>query len=471
MFNSSVLDVAVGLIFVYLLLGLMCTTVNEWFAQLFKTRAATLREGIRRLLHAPPDGTYMIRPMDINVAALTKRLSKSDDKLTQAVGPLDPAFESSLEQFQAALAANPDAQPPAGLTAALAEKLSAALSQPGLNQKIDGGKVTPETRDETAKQPKGNDLLRVNRALLSEAYPDEITSLSDSFYSHPLIKSLARPGQHPSYVPSRTFALTLLDILAKGQAATGPAEQKIGQIKASINNLPDSDVKKSLQALIMNGTDSVDQLEQKLEGWFNDSMDRVSGWYKSRVQVWTVVIATIVTILVNADTIQIAQKLMINPALRDKIAGEAKAASGPNAASTTSTLTAQQKADLSSLTGWSSEFRVFHHLDACADQSLRGAGLSEADCRAETSEQAKANANPKFVAAWDSDAFPGMRLFQGIAFPWLWAVVPDHIAGWILTAIAASLGAPFWFDTLNKFMNVRAAGTSPNEKGNDKSKS
>jgi hypothetical protein len=38
MFNSSVLDVAVGLIFVYLLLGLMCTTVNEWLAQLFPVR-------------------------------------------------------------------------------------------------------------------------------------------------------------------------------------------------------------------------------------------------------------------------------------------------------------------------------------------------------------------------------------------------------------------------------------------------
>jgi hypothetical protein len=36
--------------------------------------------------------------------------------------------------------------------------------------------------------------------------------------------------------------------------------------------------------------------------------------------------------------------------------------------------------------------------------------------------------------------------------------------GWILTAVAASLGAPFWFDTLNKFMNVRSVGASPDEK-------
>jgi hypothetical protein len=177
-----------------------------------------------------------------------------------------------------------------------------------------------------------------------------------------------------------------------------------------------------------------------------------------------------VTILVNADTVQIAQKLMINPALRDKIVQEAKNANGPNPNPTAPTLTEQQKADLSSLTGWTLEFRSFHHFSACADQSLRPASLNEADCRAESDEQANANANPKFVAAWNNDAFPGTSLFGALLFPWLWTVVPSHLAGWILTAIAASLGAPFWFDTLNKFMNVRAAGTSPSEKGSDKSK-
>jgi hypothetical protein len=471
MFNSSVLDVAIGLVFVYLVLGLMCTTVNEWLAQLFKTRAATLREGIRRLLHAPPDGTYLIRPVDINVAALAKRLKKPDDKLTQAVGPFSADLQSALAQFETALAASPDAQPPGTLASAMADQLNAVLDQPGLGKKIDDSKVTPETRAEAAKILKEKDLLRVNRALLNEAFPDVITSLSDSFYSHPLIKSLARPGEHPAYVPSKTFALTLMDILAKGQAAAGTAEQRTAQIKAAIDNLPDSDVKKSLQALLVNGSDSVEQVQQKLEGWFDASMDRVSGWYKNRVQVWTVVVASVVTILINADTIQIAQKLMINPALRDEIVQEAKNEHASNTDPSAPTLTAQQKDDLSGLTGWASEFRIFHHIDACSDASLRGGQLTEADCRSESEEKIKTNGNSKFVATWNSDTFPGTRLLSMVAFPWLWTVVPTHIAGWILTAIAASLGAPFWFDILNRFMNVRAAGTSPTEKGSDRSKS
>jgi hypothetical protein len=220
----------------------------------------------------------------------------------------------------------------------------------------------------------------------------------------------------------------------------------------------------------------VEQVEKKLEDWFENSMDRVSGWYKNRVQIWTIIIASVGTILANADTIQIARKLMINPALRDKIVQEAKTVKAPatdqsDSGQSSPTLTTEQKADLSSLAGWTEEFRVFHRLEACADPLLRGAGQSETDCRAEAGQPATGNSNPKFVAAWNSDAFPGLNLFSAIFFPWLWAIVPGHLVGWIFTAIAASLGAPFWFDTLNKFMNVRAAGTAPNEKNSDKSKS
>jgi hypothetical protein len=41
----------------------------------------------------------------------------------------------------------------------------------------------------------------------------------------------------------------------------------------------------------------------------------------------------------------------------------------------------------------------------------------------------------------------------------------ERIIGWLLTIFAISLGAPFWFDVLNRFMNLRSAGKSPEEKG------
>jgi len=37
----------------------------------------------------------------------------------------------------------------------------------------------------------------------------------------------------------------------------------------------------------------------------------------------------------------------------------------------------------------------------------------------------------------------------------------QRVLGWLLTMIAVSLGAPFWFDMLNKIINIRNAGTKP----------
>lgn len=50
MFNSSILDVAIGMIFVYILLSLMCSAANEIIELLLKKRAIDLERGIRELL-------------------------------------------------------------------------------------------------------------------------------------------------------------------------------------------------------------------------------------------------------------------------------------------------------------------------------------------------------------------------------------------------------------------------------------
>ena len=48
----------------------------------------------------------------------------------------------------------------------------------------------------------------------------------------------------------------------------------------------------------------------------------------------------------------------------------------------------------------------------------------------------------------------------------LWTATRAHWAGWLITALAVSLGAPFWFDMLNKIMIVRST-VKPSEKSGD----
>ncbi len=352
MFNSSVLDVAIGLAFVYLLLGLICTAVNEWIAQKYQLRASTLRDGISALLQISPDNTLLM----------------------------------------------------------------------------------------------------------------------DKFYNHPMIKALSKPGTPPSYLPPKTFALVLMDTLSPARATPEPPGERLAKIRTVIVALPESDAKRSMVILASQSDDSIDAFQKNLEDWYDSSMDRVSGWYKSKIQIWTVVIAVCTTIFVNGDTIDIARRLMIYPVLRDQIvqdAGKVRTAGGVPAP-----VTESQKADLSALAGWSTDFRTFHRIEACRQPDLRGT-MSEEDCRSQSTDQVKTN--PSLAKVWGDDSFPGTdllrQIFTGVLFVWLWLIVPGHLAGWTITAIAASLGAPFWFDTLNRVMNIRSAGTSPNEKGADKAKS
>jgi len=42
-------------------------------------------------------------------------------------------------------------------------------------------------------------------------------------------------------------------------------------------------------------------------------------------------------------------------------------------------------------------------------------------------------------------------------------IIPKNLIGFLITALAISLGAPFWFDLLNKFINLRVSGAKPDD--------
>jgi len=108
MLHSTVLDVGIGLIFVYLILGLMCTTVNEWIAQTFKMRASTLKQGIHSLLDGPLARLVPLKPADaqitaasLNIPRLIQRLITPGDKLAAAM-KLDPSSAPGADALKTA---------------------------------------------------------------------------------------------------------------------------------------------------------------------------------------------------------------------------------------------------------------------------------------------------------------------------------------------------------------------------------
>lgn len=164
-------------------------------------------------------------------------------------------------------------------------------------------------------------------------------------------------------------------------------------------------------------------------------MDRVSGWYKRRTVLWIWILAAIVTIYLNADSIRISRLLWTNQATRAAVIESAKSRAQGERPEALTPLVVRPDANAPN----KAEAVGAHHNEVLTDKE-----------RTELSD----------LTGWADDMkqWGGMNCWQRI-----WHSL-KHIPGWLLTIIAVSLGAPFWFDMLNRFMNIRSTGRAPDER-------
>jgi hypothetical protein len=239
-------------------------------------------------------------------------------------------------------------------------------------------------------------------------------ALSEEFYAHPLIKPLYENNRRPSYIPPRTFALALLDVLAPADANRRPRSERLHE---ALNRMPsDSNLRKALLVLIEESSNDAQKFVENIESWFNVAMDRVAATYKNKTQWITFGLALLVAAIVNADTIRLARSLGSNPALREALVAQAQVYA--KEATTPDSGASKQK------TVSSPEDRV---RESITELGQLGLPLGWRHF-------------PRDPAEWGS-AFVGI----------------------LITSLAISLGAPFWFDMLNKVINIRAIGKSPVE--------
>ena len=124
---------------------------------------------------------------------------------------------------------------------------------------------------------RANNLFHGIRELLQD---QEATGLVARFYDHPLVQGLAAKGKKPSYIPSRTFALTLLDLVSP---ATSGTDRTLDDLKLGVEKLPAS-LQVTFRVLLDEAGHDIEKFKRQLEIWFNNSMERVSGWYKRKTQ-------------------------------------------------------------------------------------------------------------------------------------------------------------------------------------------
>lgn len=265
---------------------------------------------------------------------------------------------------------------------------------------------------------RGKYLDQALRALLAGKLSGA-TSFIDAFYDHPLLQTLNHKyGDNPSwfvkwrrrllfqsnhsYVPQDIVGRVVADIILPNKDGASIAEA----VKALPGSATDNRIKGLLTTIVNEvGEDSV-AFKKAIESQFSAAMDRTSNRYKAFAQRIAFLAAFALVVGANVDTIAIAKSLALNPAARTQLVQDAQQ------------LTAKGDAKQS------------------ADDSLK-----QAEAVLESSG---------LQVGWNE--IPIGRS------SWL-----EKIAGLLVSIFAVSLGAPFWFKALQRFMQARESLTPENK--------
>lgn len=320
----------------------------------------------------------------------------------------------------------------------------------------------------------------------------------EQFYDHPLVAALYRgtsfsaaksARELPSYIPAGNFSSAILSIYRKSDEAVLKIEAFREDVVAALEKEPQDRVAKALLQAIDAADGELDRVQKELEAWYDSVMDRVSGWYKRHTQNVLFLSALAIAVLLNVNSVTIAQALYSDDALQARTIAlasrlQADQADQTSAARTTAPQEAQSKAPPKQEA--KSETPPKQEAGGCAPDCAKE---SPPDPTAPCGSSSDAAAFNKCVREWDSllrsaglpigwnelgraraMSFIGCPSFSqcamatnpSAAFGSLYGILL-LLVGYVATAAALTLGAPFWFDVLNKIMVIRST-VKPREK-------
>lgn len=386
---GPVIEVLVGLIFMFFVFSVLASGVNEFISHRLHKRVNFLAAGIWQLLDNRP-------------------ANKSSENDTA---------NKYVEKFWS----------------------HPLVTQLGQSMEREG-----KDRERAAKRQKKNGLVRRIWAGLGALAAQKLSSETDKaarLKRKAAEVAMAKSGNRrlPSYIPTPTFVAVLLDITKTDAPGA------------------DTPLQRSLEAL---HDDKDEMLRKNLGRWFDDQMDRVSGWYKRESKTILFILGLIIVAAMNVDTIAVARTLWKDPTTRSIVNNAAQAQI--DAAKTTSTTVAggtapatllevvcKKPATTSGTTATTTEQDALRGTYDCATQFPIGWHISQ-DCypnwtsRLQPCDGIGDHVKHLLLTIW--------RRPMGVVL---------KLVGLLITAGALSFGAPFWFDLLNRFANLRGAGAKP----------
>ena len=269
-------------------------------------------------------------------------------------------------------------------------------------------------------------------------------TLAHYIMNHLSISALSETDKSPSFIDAKNFAAALIEKIAYDVENPDAVAKDLDGI---IEKMKESKVlSKEMQGLFLGYAyqvkdtytkvaektqGEIEMFQKKIETWFDSSMDRLTGTLKQKyIRPLTIVVCAFVTLFLNADSIAISKYLYTNKEAQAKVAMMAYAAPSDKDYQ-------KMVADLETL-------KSKHSVSADSLKVIE----AEIKTASDAMNKARASLPEGLPLGWENCECDG----------WGWVT---KILGLLLTTFAIFMGAPFWFDVLNKISNLRSTGAKP----------
>ncbi|MDX2078840.1 MAG: hypothetical protein SFZ02_20570 [bacterium] len=457
MIGNSILEVAIGMIFIFALLAILVTQINSLISNLLNLRGKDLKQGIQSL----------ITDNQIQAKLLAHPVIKMVDV---AVPPSAQIPNEMIKTIKDKDAERVTYIPPTAFVEALLNILI-----------LDSDTVmfTPlqNAINSLSSSPEKSRLREMLQSLREEFTEDALRKMTMTIY---LIQDITPEERQSLYDGVREIEANI------GQLRFN-SEQLI-PLMNGIRRVKDPRFRAALESVVVTAKD-VGEARQKLETWFDDGMNRVSQWYKERMQWISILVAFVLCFLLNVDALQLGRTLWEDPLLRAEIVQQATSfdqspfiapvAPDETTDGTTDTTTDTTTDNTTTTTDENTQPLEVTIIDPNtgetvvmpANESYLAQDTLEAviEAQQEAQETVQVLLDMQLPLGWEwqvvTPSLIQTSLELGLSDPrtnprnlwnatqingtWFGFII-QKIVGILASTIAAAQGAPFWFDLLNR---------------------
>ncbi len=309
--------------------------------------------------------------------------------------------------------------------------------------------------------------------------------ISSSMFAEAFIDTIAGQIQHNRQITLSSIEGDSKQYAFSGEAPPGTVMDRFGQSVQQMNASPFTDL---LQSFVDKSGGDYTKLKAMIEQWYNDYMDRVSGWYKSEQRVKFLVAGFVVAIALNVDSLHLLKILSLDDNMKNRLVEQAEVVADNYEAmdSTKRSNPADlNKMLIASLSDTTLKGNVA--LDSVSYNHLRKIILLNDSIASKASKKVTQTDSTMYILAelnlplgWSGHEAPlswfhckekpvdaaqatnsGILDYIHQRNEWGWWNLIRYLIGIVISGISLSFGAPFWFDLLVKLVNIRRSGKRP----------